>query len=126
MGRVMALDVGTKTIGVALSDELKMFPTPLTTLSRKGVRQDTEKLMRIINERDVAAVLQIAFRWPGTSEESPHQSQSNVSLPHRGLSHSSTLSHILRFFALASFFLYPPLVKATGVSMSLDRKWRSR
>jgi len=53
----MALDVGTKTIGIALSDELRMFPNPHSTLSRKGVRRDSDRIAAIIAERDVDHVV---------------------------------------------------------------------
>ena len=33
-GRLMALDVGSKTIGIATSDALRMLATPLSTLKR--------------------------------------------------------------------------------------------
>ena len=39
-GRILGLDVGTKTIGVAKSDPLGHFAQPLLTLSRKGVQKD--------------------------------------------------------------------------------------
>ena len=57
MGRVMALDVGTKTIGIALSDELRLFPQPYRTLSRRGVRKDVEVLQHVIEEQDVDHVV---------------------------------------------------------------------
>lgn len=40
MGRAMGLDVGTKTIGLAVSDPLNLFASPLFTLAREGVRRD--------------------------------------------------------------------------------------
>ena len=42
--RVMGLDVGSKTIGVAVSDELGMVGHPVATLARKGTRQDVQAL----------------------------------------------------------------------------------
>lgn len=53
MPRVMGLDVGTKTIGVALSDELRMLAHPTCTVSRGGVRRDTEVLLGLVREREV-------------------------------------------------------------------------
>jgi len=53
----MALDVGTKTIGIALSDELRLFPQPYRTLSRRGVRKDVEVLQHVIEEQDVDHVV---------------------------------------------------------------------
>lgn len=57
MGRVMALDVGTKTIGIALSDELRLFPNPYRTLSRQGVRRDVDALQHVIEAQDVDHVV---------------------------------------------------------------------
>jgi putative Holliday junction resolvase len=48
VGRILALDVGTKTIGVATSDPLRMFAQPLTTLQRIGVVRDVEGIRRLI------------------------------------------------------------------------------
>ena len=56
-GRIMALDVGTKTIGVALSDPLGHFAQPLETLSRKGVRKDVDRLMVWMEQHQVRAVV---------------------------------------------------------------------
>ena len=51
--RVMGLDVGTKTIGVALSDELGLTAQPLTTIKRTGIRKDMEKLLGLMEEHGV-------------------------------------------------------------------------
>ena len=40
--RVLGLDVGSKTIGVAVSDELGLYAHPRLTLARKGTRLDVE------------------------------------------------------------------------------------
>lgn len=46
--RVLALDVGTKTIGVAVSDELGITANGVTTIKRKDIEYDTAELGRII------------------------------------------------------------------------------
>lgn len=56
-GRTLGLDVGTKTIGIAVSDPLGMFAQPVKTLSRRGVRQDTESLAALVEEKKVLAVV---------------------------------------------------------------------
>jgi len=43
-GRLMALDVGSKTIGVASSDVLRSLATPLTTLKRRKLAADLAAL----------------------------------------------------------------------------------
>jgi putative Holliday junction resolvase len=56
-GCVIALDVGTKTIGLATSDPGRRFCFPQGTIARRGVRQDVEALARVCRERRVTAVV---------------------------------------------------------------------
>lgn len=51
--RLMGLDVGTKTIGLALSDSSLTVATPMATLHRTKFRADLSRLRRIIAERGV-------------------------------------------------------------------------
>tara|TARA_B110000037_G_C17081926_1_gene490340 strand:- start:1227 stop:1658 length:432 start_codon:yes stop_codon:yes gene_type:complete len=53
MGKALGLDVGTKTIGVAISDSLSIGANPVCTLKRQGVRRDVEKLVEIVKGRGV-------------------------------------------------------------------------
>ena len=46
--RKIALDVGDKTIGVAVSDELLITAQGVTTIERVGVRKDAGKIMELI------------------------------------------------------------------------------
>ncbi|MFK7927529.1 MAG: Holliday junction resolvase RuvX [Myxococcota bacterium] len=50
MGRVLALDVGTKTIGIAVTDPLRLFAQPVSTLSRRGVDRDVTALLVVLDE----------------------------------------------------------------------------
>lgn len=71
MGRVMALDVGTKTIGIAISDPLRMFPQPHSTLSREGVNKDVARLAPLIAELEVDhLVVGLPLELDGTEERS--------------------------------------------------------
>ena len=47
MRRILGLDYGTKTVGVALSDELHITAQPLETITRK----DANKLERLTQGR---------------------------------------------------------------------------
>ena len=51
--RTMGLDVGSKTIGVAVSDELGFSAHPITTVRRTNLRADLRELGRLISEQDV-------------------------------------------------------------------------
>jgi putative Holliday junction resolvase len=55
--RILALDVGTKTIGVAVSDELGIAAHGVTTIKRVGVKRDIEALRKIINQYSPSEIL---------------------------------------------------------------------
>ena len=55
--RVLGLDVGMKTIGVAISDELGYSGHPLTTLSRRGTAADVDALLGLVAEREVTEIV---------------------------------------------------------------------
>ncbi len=55
--RILALDVGTKTIGVAVSDELGIAAHGVTTIKRVGVKRDIEALRKIINQYNPSEIL---------------------------------------------------------------------
>jgi len=56
-GPLMGLDLGTKTIGVTISDGLRMTATPLETVRRTKFRADAERLEVIIAGRGIAAIV---------------------------------------------------------------------
>jgi len=57
MGCIIALDVGTRTIGIARAQSASGIATPHSTLSRQGVKKDTAKLVHILNELKVELVV---------------------------------------------------------------------
>ncbi len=57
MGKILALDIGEKRIGVAVSDELFMFAHPLTTLQWKGFKRFFAELDALIQENDITELL---------------------------------------------------------------------
>lgn len=69
--KVIALDVGTKTIGVAATDPLGMFAQPVCTVSRKGVKKDVAVLQTIFEEqRPEAVVVGLPYELDGTEARS--------------------------------------------------------
>jgi putative Holliday junction resolvase len=56
-GRILALDLGKKRIGLALSDELGITAQGLETLERTGRRDDIETLRRLTVEKNVQLIL---------------------------------------------------------------------
>jgi putative holliday junction resolvase len=66
-GRYLALDVGEKRIGVALSDETATLASPLTTLTRAGVRKDTAAAAELTRRHEaVAVVVGLPLNMDGT------------------------------------------------------------
>ena len=55
--RKIALDVGDKTIGVALSDPLGITAQGLTTIERIGIKKDCDKVMDLIREHECDTVV---------------------------------------------------------------------
>jgi len=55
--RLMGLDVGTKTIGLALSDTRCVIATPLETIRRRRFRDDTERLLMLIDQQGVGGLV---------------------------------------------------------------------
>lgn len=71
MGRVLGLDVGTKTIGIAMSDPLRMLASPVRTLSRRSVREDTEQLAKLVADQAIEAlVVGLPYELDGSEERS--------------------------------------------------------
>ena len=56
-GRVLGLDLGSKRIGLALSDIEFPIALPEGILERKGLARDLEALTLLVQERGVARVV---------------------------------------------------------------------
>lgn len=57
MGRIMGLDVGTKTIGVAVSDELGLTAQGVKTIYRKSIDYDMAELSLLIADYQVEEIM---------------------------------------------------------------------
>lgn len=55
--RAISLDVGDRTIGVALSDTMKMTASGLMTLERIGIRKDADKVLALVREYDCDTIV---------------------------------------------------------------------
>ena len=55
--RLMGLDIGSKTIGLALSDVNRTIATPLITLKREKFSKDAAELERLIDQYDIGALI---------------------------------------------------------------------
>lgn len=55
--RILGLDVGSKTIGVAVSDPMGWTAQGVTTLARKTIEMDLEAIRKILEEYQVERVI---------------------------------------------------------------------
>ncbi len=55
--RIMGLDVGSRTIGVACSDALLMTAQGVETIRRTSLENDFKRLQEIIDEREVSEIV---------------------------------------------------------------------
>ena len=53
VGGLMGLDLGTKTIGISVSDRSRSVATPLKTIKRQKFSIDAAQLLAICKERDL-------------------------------------------------------------------------
>ena len=54
---LVGLDLGTKTLGVAVSDRLKIIASPLSTIQRNGTKKDLLKLQKILNDYEIGGFI---------------------------------------------------------------------
>ncbi len=70
MSRLLAIDLGTRRIGLALSDELKIFAYPLSTLPYKNENRLIDDITKIIRDKNVdTVVVGLPLRENGSEEE---------------------------------------------------------
>jgi putative Holliday junction resolvase len=55
--RLLGLDLGTKTIGLAVSDSALMVASPLETIRRTKFTADAERLLAVIAEKEVGGLV---------------------------------------------------------------------
>ncbi|OGQ59306.1 MAG: Holliday junction DNA helicase RuvA [Deltaproteobacteria bacterium RIFCSPLOWO2_02_FULL_53_8] len=55
--RIMGIDLGSKTIGLAVSDQMGLTAQPVTTLRRKAVQDDVEDVVKAALQLDVEFIV---------------------------------------------------------------------
>ena len=56
-GKIMGLDLGTKTIGVAIYDAMRYSATPIETIRRTKFTQDAEQIVELARKNQVVAIV---------------------------------------------------------------------
>ena len=54
---LVGLDLGTKTLGVAVSNRYKIIASPLSTIQRNGTKKDLLKLQEILNDYEIGGFI---------------------------------------------------------------------
>lgn len=57
MGRVLALDIGERRIGVAVSDETGILAQPLAVIQRQSAARDAERVAQLAREHGAETVV---------------------------------------------------------------------
>ena len=85
--RIMGLDVGSHTIGVAISDELEVTAQGLKTIKRKSIKEDLREINAIVAQFEISKVViglpknmdgtlgkqaEMVFQWIKASKEKIH------------------------------------------------------
>lgn len=64
---LVGIDLGEKTIGVAVSDRLRHVATPLETIRRKKFTADAAQLLDIVKEREIGGfIIGLPFNMDGS------------------------------------------------------------
>ncbi|WP_311481510.1 Holliday junction resolvase RuvX [uncultured Anaerococcus sp.] len=57
MARIMGIDVGDKTIGVAISDTMFITAQPYETIKRSKAKFDIDRIEEIVNQNDISIIV---------------------------------------------------------------------
>jgi len=75
-GRIIALDLGTKRIGVALSDELQFTVRALCVIERTGWKKVLKQIISFLEEYDaVALVLGLPLNTDGSESDMSNEAR---------------------------------------------------
>ena len=59
--RLLGIDPGTKTLGIAVSDSHLMVASPISTIKRKKIKSDIEELINIYEKYNISGIV---MGWP--------------------------------------------------------------
>ena len=59
--RILGIDPGTKTLGIAVSDSNLMVASPISTIKRKKIKSDIEELINICEKYNISGIV---MGWP--------------------------------------------------------------
>lgn len=69
-GRIMSLDLGTKKVGIAVSDKLQIAVRPVCTIKRRAWKTFLKEIISYLDEFDaIALVLGLPLNFDGTESQ---------------------------------------------------------
>lgn len=57
MGKIMGLDIGDASVGIAFSDEMKRIALPFENYFRKSIKKDIDYMVELILEKDIEVIV---------------------------------------------------------------------
>jgi len=117
--RLAGLDVGTKTIGIAISDKDKNLSTPKTTIRRKGNKKDIPLLLKILDENQVGGIV---IGLPLTEDEKETKISLFIRKFAENLSKATNLPICFFDERLSSFMAKDFMIDTMGVKYQKTKK----
>lgn len=92
--RIMGLDVGDRTIGVAISDALLITAQGKETIFRQSLKQDIDRLIELINEYEVTKIVSgLPYNMNGTLGPQGEKTKSFMEKLEKKLIYSDRITH---------------------------------
>ena len=115
--RLLGIDPGTKTLGIAVSDSNLMVASPITTIKRKKINIDIRELLILVEEYTIAGIV---IGWPLNMDGSIGPRCDSVRDFVKSLLNIKDLPVLLQDERMSTMAIEKPMVKA-----DLSRKKRS-
>ena len=115
--RLLGIDPGTKTLGIAVSDSNLMVASPITTIKRKKINIDIRELLILVEEYTIAGIV---IGWPLNMDGSIGPRCDSVRDFVKSLLNIKDLPVLLQDERMSTIAIEKPMIKA-----DLSRKKRS-
>ena len=115
--RLLGIDPGTKTLGIAISDSNLMVASPITTIKRKKINIDIKELLILVEEYTIAGIV---IGWPLNMDGSIGPRCDSVGDFIKSLLNIKDLPILLQDERMSTMAIVKPMIKA-----DLSRKKRS-
>lgn len=115
--RLLGIDPGSKTLGIAVSDSNLMVASPITTIKRKKINIDIRELLILVEEYTIAGIV---VGWPLNMDGTIGPRCDSVRDFIKSLLNIKDLPVLLQDERMSTMAIEKPMIKA-----DLSRKKRS-